>query len=131
MQGWCHEHVLELSKVREMLDDFYAVTALARRCFKGGYYHSYSYNPTESVVIDLTCNAVVKVPSYYNIFQPIPLASTQNKDLPSAIVQAKSVIQQPVVVDNGEMNDLMQVALYRHIVKNHGHPPADQKIILR
>lgn len=120
LAGGCHDHTYLLSRV---LEDYYAVTSMARYFFKGGYYHSYSLNPNEMLVIDLSCNAIVPAKNYYNIFQPQEISAIPNRQVDEQINYVNFASEQPF-----ERADLLKIALYKQVIKQYGKPPLNQKV---
>lgn len=73
----CHHHTLFLA---DILPDFYAITALCKYYFYGNYYHSFTYNPDENVIIDLCVNAVLDKDRYYYLYEAKDIVKTKNSD---------------------------------------------------
>lgn len=73
----CHFHTDFLAR---LLPEFYSITALCSSYFQGYYYHSYSYDAKEDMIIDLCSNAVIPKEQFYNIFEPNEVARTLNKE---------------------------------------------------
>lgn len=71
----CHENVEVLSR---FLPDYYSITATMPNYFNKDFYHSYTLR--ESIVIDLTFNAVMKKDQYYQLYKPTEIFVLKNED---------------------------------------------------
>ena len=93
--------------------ELYSITSQCRYYFKGFYYHSYTYNQTESAIIDLCYNSIIDKNQYYNIFEPqnISVILNSNVDKELDIINSKT---------NPESNiyHLLKIALYKEYLQN-------------
>ena len=106
----CHNHTYFMAHI---FPELYSITSQCRYYFKGFYYHSYTYNQTESAIIDLCYNSIIDKNQYYNIFEPqnISVILNSNVDKELDIINSKT---------NPESNiyHLLKIALYKEYLQN-------------
>lgn len=101
----CHHHTYFMTTV---FPNFYSITSLCQAYFIGSYYHSYSYDQDNELIIDLCSNSVIAKESYDALFAPEVISKILNRDVPVELVKASSFTKQPI-----DRNELLKIALYK------------------
>jgi len=104
----CHNHTLF---VRAVFPSYYAVTALCKAPFKGKYYHSFSYDSKNDVIVDLCSNAVMDKDEYGAIFNPDIVSIILNSNISQELKITKRKTSQPQ-----ERQALLKIALYKQLL---------------
>ena len=101
----CHSHTYYMSKI---LPDNYSITSLIDGSFDGTkYYHSYGYNESENVVIDLNANAIIDNDIYNMIYKPDIIVNLPNKEVESVLNEVNKITNQ-----RKEKLEMLKIALY-------------------
>lgn len=106
----CHIHTYFLSKI---LPDFYAVTSLCAYYFRGGYFHSYTWDKDSDLIIDLCSNAVLSKKPFDSLYKPREISIVLNSE---AKEQRRIVLMKSHQPSN--RCDLLQIALYKEYLKD-------------
>ncbi len=109
----CHTHTYCMSS---LLDDFYAITSMCKRYFKGSYYHSYTYDSEENKIIDLCSKMVMDKDMYYRLFQPQEVSVILNSNVDEELNQVKSKLEWFY-----GRYPLLKIALYKQYLESIGY----------
>lgn len=106
----CHEHAYFLSK---LFGDLYAVTSICPAYFNETYYHSYTFDVSENIIIDLCYNAIIDKDLYYQIFNPEEISVILNRKVNEEIKIIKNKTIQPT-----DRCQLLKIALYKQYLES-------------
>lgn len=112
----CHNNTYFLSK---LFENFYSITSLCTRQFLNCYHHSYTYNPYDDTIIDLSYKAVYEKNSFYNIFEPIEISRILNSEVEKELEFAILNTEQPE-----RRCELLKIALYKEYLQKIGYTGA-------
>ena len=101
----CHNHPYFMSRV---FPTFYSVTSLCKSYFKDNYYHSYAYDPSEDVVIDLCYNAVFSKGIFNSLYVPQVISTVRNSDVEKELAITNIKTDQPF-----DRCALLKIALFK------------------
>ncbi len=107
MRCRCHDHT---EHIANLYSDFQSITSLCSNYFLDYYYHSYSYNPEDSMIIDLCSRLVMDASDYERLYEPREILRINNVDLPQCYIETIKNTQQP----EGRRMILM-IALYNQL----------------
>ena len=113
----CHEYSYFLSKV---FSDFYAVTSYCSLPFKGSYFHSYSIDKENNLVIDLANNVVMDKDLYYKLYNPKEISITLNSEVDKKLALVDRETNQPNTGPE-ERRKLLRIALYEEYLHSEGY----------
>lgn len=102
--GHCHKNA---EKIANIFSKFYSITSLLSSFFESSYYHSYSYNANEDLVIDLGNNAVFSSEHYSRLMDPKEIMRIKNSKLSSYYDKVIASTQ-----DLNDWNIIFRTALY-------------------
>lgn len=103
----CHNHT---EQIADLYPNFQSITSLCSNYFLGFYYHSYSFNPEDSKVIDLCSRLVMDESDYNRLYEPREISRINNDDLSDHYNEALNNTQQP---DARKM--ILKIALYNQL----------------
>lgn len=109
----CHNHAYFLSSV---FDDYYAITALCRQYFGGEYYHSYTYDKKDNMIIDLCSNCIMDKESYYEMFEPHDISVVLNSEVEEELRLTNLKSNQPFY-----RLEVLRIALYKQYLDSIGY----------
>lgn len=101
----CHFHTYFLSK---LFPEMYAITSLCQSYFGRKFFHSYTYDSKEDIVIDFTSNAIMSRDDYYSLYLPKEVSVIKNSD-----VRREVNITQLKTAQCLRRHALLKVALYK------------------
>ena len=104
----CHNHTLFL---RAVMPANTVITSLCSSYFKGGYYHSYTFDEKEGTIIDLCSNAVIPKETYDFIFEPEEISVVLNSNISRELKITNQNTDQPL-----ERFALLKIALYKQLL---------------
>ncbi len=106
----CHHNTYFISKV---MPDYYSITSLCFRYFRGYFHHSYTYNLDSNEIIDLCYNIIMDKDQYDRLFLPNEISIIQNR-----------MIEEQLSIVDDESNEycdkceLLRIALYKEYLRN-------------
>lgn len=106
----CHEHTYFMAKI---LGGAYAVTALCLNFFYNSYYHSYTVDIYDDIVIDWSHNFVINKDSYYKLFDPKEISIILNRKVNNELQIVEDKTMQPI-----DRCHLLKIALYKQYLKS-------------
>lgn len=109
----CHHHAYFLSSV---FDDYYAITSLCKQYFGGEYYHSYTYDKKDNMIIDLCSNCIMDKESYYEMFEPHDISVVLNSEVEEELRLTNLKSNQPFY-----RLKILRIALYKQYLDSIGY----------
>lgn len=106
---YCHQHAYFIASV---FPEFYAITSLCRYYFKDIYYHSYTYDKYNNLIIDFCYNTVMNKEEYYNLFEPKDILLILNKNIDEELRKVEMNTDQPK-----KRFGLLKIALYKQYLE--------------
>lgn len=106
----CHNHTYFMAKI---LGDAYAVTALCLNLFNNSYYHSYTVDIYDNIVIDWSHNFVINKDLYYKLFDPKEISIILNRKVNEELQIVEDKTMQPI-----DRCQLLKIALYKQYLKS-------------
>ena len=107
----CHAHTGYLST---LFPDYYSITSLCKNYFdEFWYYHSYTYDSSNDVVIDLCSNAVIDQAQYSSLFSVDELSRIKNSE-----VKKEFDIVAKKLDTSYDMYIILIVALYKQYLRS-------------
>ena len=106
----CHAHTGYLST---LFPDYYSITSLCKCYYNNEYYHSYTYDPTNDVVIDLCSNAVMGKEQYSVLLEIDELSRIKNSE-----VKKEFDIVAKKLDTSYDMYIILIVALYKQYLRS-------------
>lgn len=110
---YCHQHTCY---VADIFPEMYSVSSLCQSYFQGHFYHSYTYDKENDVVIDLSSNAIMDKTQYYEIYKPQEISFVLNNELDYEIAIAEERSNQPY-----DRMRLPKLFLYKQYLESIGY----------